>query len=54
MEELQTSYGPAWGGSLDRDAPTVVAVHAYHNLAIIEKGRNREGTNKHVAADASG
>jgi hypothetical protein len=27
----------------------VVAVHCYHNLVVIEKGDNREGTNKHVA-----
>jgi demethylmacrocin O-methyltransferase len=24
----------------------VVGVHAYHNLVIIEKGDNREGTNR--------
>ena len=80
IEDLQTSYWPAWGGSVDRDDPTtsmamvkalvdglnyeeflddhhpsysdrhVVAVHAYHNLVIIEKGTNAEGTNKHLAA----
>ena len=27
----------------------VVAVHCYHNLVVIEKGDNREGTNKVVA-----
>jgi len=27
----------------------VVAVHCYHNLVIIEKGDNREGSNKHRA-----
>lgn len=25
----------------------IVAVHCYHNLVVIEKGRNEEGTNKH-------
>ncbi len=81
IEDLQTSYWPQWGGSLDRDDPRtsmamvkslldglnheelldegyratytdehVVAVHAYHNLVVVEKGLNREGTNKHVAA----
>jgi demethylmacrocin O-methyltransferase len=85
IEDLQTSYWPAWGGSRDRSDPStsmalvkdlidglnhveyldeeyrpsytdehVVAVHAYHNLAIVQKGHNREGTNKHVAADPSG
>jgi demethylmacrocin O-methyltransferase len=27
----------------------VVAVHCYHNLVVIEKGDNREGTNKRIA-----
>jgi demethylmacrocin O-methyltransferase len=77
IEDIQTSYWPAWKGSLDVDDPTtsmamvkrlldglnheefldesytpsytdlhVVAVHCYHNLVIIEKGTNREGSNK--------
>ena len=77
VEDLQTSYWPSWGGSLDRHArhtsvamvkelvdglnyeefidadyqPSyldthVVAVHAYHNLVVIEKGHNVEGTDK--------
>lgn len=29
----------------------VVAVHCYHNLVIIEKGRNNEGTNRNPARD---
>jgi hypothetical protein len=80
IEDLQTSYWPAWKGSLDRDDPTtsmamvkrlldglnheelldecyeptysdlhVVAVHCYHNLVVIEKGDNREGSNKRIA-----
>jgi demethylmacrocin O-methyltransferase len=80
IEDLQTSYWPAWGGSLDRDDPDtsmtmvkrlldglnheelldepyepsyadlhVVAVHSYHNLVVIEKGSNREGSNKREA-----
>lgn len=75
IEDLQTSYWPTFGGSLDRTDPTtsmgmikslldglnyeefmdedyepsytdqhVVAVHCYHNLAVIEKGDNREGS----------
>ncbi|HEY3531034.1 MAG TPA: hypothetical protein VGK78_17960 [Nocardioides sp.] len=77
IEDIQTSYWPAWKGSLDPDDPTtsmamvkrlldglnheefldeayepsytdlhVVAVHCYHNLVVIEKGDNREGSNK--------
>jgi demethylmacrocin O-methyltransferase len=77
IEDIQTSYWPPWGGSLDPDDPTtsmalvrrlldglnheefldpayrptytdehVVAVHCYHNLVVIEKGENREGSNK--------
>jgi demethylmacrocin O-methyltransferase len=80
IEDLQTSYWPAWGGSLDPNDPDtsmamvkrlldglnheefldesyapsytdlhVVAVHCYHNLVIIEKGDNREGSNKRTA-----
>ncbi|GGF55694.1 hypothetical protein GCM10011519_32030 [Marmoricola endophyticus] len=78
IEDIQTSYWPAWGGSADLHDPAtsmalvkdlldglhheefpfldegyeptytdlhVQAVHAYHNLVIIEKGSNREGTN---------
>ncbi|NNG40077.1 class I SAM-dependent methyltransferase [Flexivirga sp. ID2601S] len=39
-EFLDEDYRPS---DLDR---TVVAVHAYHNLVVIEKGRNCEGSNK--------
>jgi demethylmacrocin O-methyltransferase len=77
IEDIQTSYWPAWGGAADPRArgtsmdlvkdlvdglnheeflvegyePTytdqwVRAVHCYHNLVIIEKGDNREGTNR--------
>ena len=77
IEDMQTSYWPQWGGSLDPDDPStsmamvrrlldglnheerldpgyeptytdqhVVAVHCYHNLVVIAKGENREGTNK--------
>jgi hypothetical protein len=77
IEDVQTSYWPAWKGSLDLDDPStsmamvkrlldglnheefldeayeasytdlhVVAVHCYHNLVILEKGDNREGSNK--------
>ena len=77
IEDIQTSYWPQWGGSLDPDDPAtsmalvrrlldglnheefldpgyepsytdqhVVAVHCYHNLVLIEKGDNREGSNK--------
>jgi hypothetical protein len=80
IEDIQTSYWPAWKGSLDLDDPStsmamvkrlldglnheefldeaydasytdlhVVAVHCYHNLVILEKGDNREGSNKHTA-----
>ncbi len=28
----------------------VVAVHAYHNLVFIERGENREGTNRRRAS----
>jgi demethylmacrocin O-methyltransferase len=80
IEDLQTSYWPAWGGSLDPNDPDtsmamvkrlldglnheellddryepsyadlhVVAVHSYHNLVVIEKGSNREGSNKREA-----
>ncbi len=80
IEDTQTSYWPAWGGSTDIDDPattiafvkdlldglhheemlidrpsseidrTVRAVHCYHNLVVIEKGDNSEGTNKAAAA----
>ncbi|MBF0817513.1 class I SAM-dependent methyltransferase [Microbacterium paludicola] len=77
IEDTQTSYWPAFGGSPDLQdrtktmglvkdlldglnweewrpdgaAPTytdahVVAIHAYHNLVIIEKGENRENGNR--------
>ena len=77
IEDIQTSYWPRWGGSLDPDDPNtsmamvrrlldglnheefldpayepsytdqhVVAVHCYHNLVLIQKGENAEGTNK--------
>ena len=77
IEDIQTSYWPQWGGSLDPDDPTtsmalvrrlldglnheefldpgyepsytdqhVVAVHCYHNLVLIQKGENAEGSNK--------
>jgi hypothetical protein len=80
MEDLQTSYWPKFGGSLDPDAPhTIVgavtrlvdglnhaeriqpgyaptfldlnvrALHLYHNLAFVEKGRNDEPSNVLVA-----
>jgi hypothetical protein len=80
IEDIQTSYWPQWGGSLDVDDPgtsmalikrlldglnheeflepgyeptyadqRVVAVHCYHNLVLLQKGENREGSNKHVA-----
>jgi demethylmacrocin O-methyltransferase len=80
IEDIQSSYWPRWGGSLDRDDPTtsmalvkrlldglnheeflpedyeptytdlhVFAVHCYHNLVVIEKGDNREGSNKRQA-----
>lgn len=80
IEDIQTSYWPAWKGSLDLDDPTtsmamvkrlldglnheefldevyepsytdlhVVGVHCYHNLVVIEKGDNREGSNKRSA-----
>jgi hypothetical protein len=80
IEDIQTSYWPAWKGSLDPDDPGtsmamvkrlldglnheefldesydpsytdlhVVAVHCYHNLVVIEKGDNREGSNKRAA-----
>jgi len=80
IEDIQTSYWPAWKGSLDPDDPRtsmamvkrlldglnheefldesydpsytdlhVVAVHCYHNLVVIEKGDNREGSNKRAA-----
>lgn len=82
IEDTQTSYWPAWGGSLDHTNPTttmalvkdlidglnheefldphyqptttdltIKAIHCFHNLVIIEKGDNREGTNKHTAAE---
>lgn len=80
IEDTQTSYWPAWGGSLDRHDPTttmalvkdlidglnheeylddhepsstdltIKAVHCFHNTVIIEKGDNREGTNKRHAS----
>ncbi len=77
IEDTQTSYWPAWGGSAHLEAggttmalakslidglnweewcpagyePTytdvnVRAVHCYHNLVIVEKGENREGTRR--------
>lgn len=82
IEDTQTSYWPAWGGSLDRHDPTttmalvkdlvdglnyeeyldphyrptptdltIKGLHCFHNLVILEKGDNREGTNKRVAAE---
>ena len=81
IEDTQTSYWPAWGGSVDPRArgtsmdmvkdlvdglnheeflvegyePTytdthVRAVHCYHNLVVIEKGDNREGTNRDTSS----
>lgn len=81
IEDIQTSYWPAWGGQVDPKAegtsmamvkdlidglnheeflvegydPSytdqwVKAVHCYHNLVIIEKGDNREGTNRDHSA----
>jgi hypothetical protein len=80
IEDIQTSYWPQWGGSLDPDDPStsmalvrrlldglnheefldpgyeptytdrqIVAVHSYHNLVLIQKGDNQEGSNKRVA-----
>lgn len=75
IEDLQTSYWPAFGGSEDplasdtgialckrlvdglnweefrhrspgRFDAEITAIHMYHNLAFIEKGRNVEGTNR--------
>ena len=77
IEDIQTSYWPQWGGSLDLDDPAtsmamvrrlldglnheefldadheptytdrhVVAVHSYHNLVVVVKGENLEGSNK--------
>lgn len=77
MEDLQTSYWPAWGGATDPRAegtsmdlvkqlidglnyeefvidgyqPSytdlhVTGVSAWHNMAVIYKGDNREGTNR--------
>ena len=77
IEDIQTSYWPQWGGSVDPDDPStsmalvrrlldglnyeefldpgyeptyadrhVVAVHCYHNLVLIQKGENHEGSNK--------
>jgi hypothetical protein len=77
IEDIQTSYWPAWKGSLDLDDPAtsmamvkrlldglnheefldedyrptysdthIRAVHCYHNLVVIEKGDNTEGSNK--------
>jgi hypothetical protein len=39
-EELN---GPA-PDTVDEFGPHVVSVHFYHNLAVIEKGTNKEGT----------
>ena len=81
IEDIQTSYWPAWGGEIDPRAPGtsmdlvkdlidglnheellvegyeptytdthVRAVHCYHNLVVIEKGDNREGTNRDHSA----
>lgn len=75
IEDLQTSYWPAFGGSEDplasdtgialckrlvdglnweecrnrrpgRFDADITAIHMYHNLAFIKKGRNVEGSNK--------
>ena len=78
IEDIQTSYWPAWGGAArparaaaprwtssrtsstasttrssssratSRPTPTSGSgrVHCYHNLVVIEKGDNREGTNR--------
>lgn len=77
IEDLQTSYFPRWGGTMDLADPNtsmglikqlldglnfeewqsddyqpsysdqhVVAIHAYHNLVVLEKGTNNEGTNR--------
>lgn len=77
IEDLQTSYWPAWGGQVDPSATgtsmdlvkklvdglnyeeflvegyvpsytdmNVRAVHAWHNMVVIEKGPNQEGTNR--------
>ena len=40
LEDYQASYTDQW----------VKSVHCYHNLVIIEKGDNREGSNKDTAA----
>jgi demethylmacrocin O-methyltransferase len=81
IEDIQTSYWPAWGGQLDPKATGtsmdlvkdlidglnheeflvegyqasytdrhVKAVHCYHNLVVIEKGDNLEGSNKETAS----
>ena len=81
IEDIQTSYWPAWGGAVDPKAPGtsmdlvkdlvdglnheeflvegyhpsytdthVRAVHCYHNLVVIEKGDNVEGSNRDTAA----
>ncbi len=44
---------PRPGLRADVHRPHVVAVHCYHNLVLIQKGENREGTNKR-ACTASG
>lgn len=81
IEDLQTSYWPAFGGGEDTNDPNtamgflkglvdgvnweefyereprefdkyITAIHFYHNLAVIEKGMNQEGSNKsdrHIA-----
>lgn len=80
IEDIQTSYWPQWGGSLDADDPgtsmalvrrlldglnheefldldyqpsytdqQIVAVHCYHNLVLVQKGQNQEGSNKREA-----
>jgi hypothetical protein len=81
IEDIQTSYWPAWGGAVDPKAggtsmdlvkdlvdglnheellvegyessytdKHVKAVHCYHNLVVIEKGDNVEGSNRDTAA----
>ena len=42
-EFLEPGYEPSYTDQ------HVVAVHCYHNLVLIEKGENREGTNKRIA-----
>jgi hypothetical protein len=43
MEFLVEGYEPTYSDQ------NITAIHAWHNMVVLEKGPNREGTNKKYA-----